>query len=81
VGPGRLTVPRILDAPYFSEEECRAIRAEAEPIRRAVTDRLVAMGLVDEDAWVDELERRTEGKSQFSGAYVQIAAGVRASGG
>ena len=44
-------------SPSF-EEQRRALQAEVAPIRRAVTDRLVAMGLDDEDAWLEELERR-----------------------
>jgi hypothetical protein len=46
-------------SPTF-EEERRAVLAEAAPYRQEVVDRLVAMGLVDEDAWLDELERRLE---------------------
>jgi hypothetical protein len=43
------------------EEERRALLAEAAPYVAAVTDQLRAMGLVDEDAWIEELERRVEG--------------------
>jgi hypothetical protein len=44
-------------SPSF-EEERRALLAEVAPVRSAVIDRLGSMGLDDEDAWLDELERR-----------------------
>jgi len=46
-------------SPSF-EEERRALLAEAAPLRLAVIDRLGPMGLDDEDAWLEELERRTD---------------------
>ena len=42
------------------EEERRSLLAEAAPIRAEVIDGLRAMGLDDEDAWIDELERRLD---------------------
>jgi hypothetical protein len=45
------------------EEERRAILAESAPYRNEVINGLVAMGLTDEDAWLDELERRIEARS------------------
>jgi hypothetical protein len=48
------------DTVRVSAEEVRALRADAAPIVAAVTDQLRSMGLHDEDAWLDELERRIE---------------------
>ena len=42
------------------EEQRRALREEAAPFVQHVTDQLRAEGFVDEDAWLDELERRME---------------------
>jgi hypothetical protein len=42
------------------EEERRALRAEAAPYLKQATDSLIAMGITDEDAWLEELERRVE---------------------
>ena len=46
-------------SPTF-EEERRALQAEVASIRSGVIDSLVALGLDDEDAWLEELERRAE---------------------
>jgi len=40
------------------EEQRRALQAEAAPYRQAATDHLASLGFVDEDAMLDELERR-----------------------
>ena len=62
------------------EERRRALQAEAAPIRQMVTDRLRSMGLDDEDAWLEELERRVEAgpagyrvteRTQFSGTATE----------
>jgi hypothetical protein len=42
------------------EEERRSLLAEAAPIRAEVIEGLRAMGLDDEDAWLEELERRLD---------------------
>ena len=42
------------------EEQRRALKEEAAPFVQHVTDQLRAEGFVDEDAWLDELERRME---------------------
>jgi hypothetical protein len=55
--------------------------AEAAPMRLEATDRLASMGLDDESAWLEELERRIEGVSPLAGSFVPIAAGARAMGG
>jgi hypothetical protein len=58
------------------EEERRALQAEAASIVAPVTDQLRAMGFVDEDAMIAELERRIEAqigvteRSQFGGPAV-----------
>jgi hypothetical protein len=44
-------------SPTF-EEQRRALLAEAAPYRKETTDRLNAMGITDEDAMLDEFERR-----------------------
>jgi len=48
------------DSARSFEEERRAIQAEAAPYRQKMVDELVAEGFVDEDAWLDEMERRIE---------------------
>ncbi len=63
------------------EEERRELRAQAAPIRNAVLEGLRAMGLHDEDSWLDELDRRTERTPSHPGSYVPIAAGSRKVGG
>lgn len=42
------------------EDQRRALKEEAAPFVQHVTDQLRAEGFVDEDAWLDELERRME---------------------
>jgi hypothetical protein len=54
--PERAVAP---SSPTF-EEERRALQELAAPWRSQVTEELVSMGLEDEDAWLDELERRIE---------------------
>jgi hypothetical protein len=49
--------PAAPDKPTY-EERRRALQAEAAPIRQIAIDRLRAMGINDEDAWLEELERR-----------------------
>jgi hypothetical protein len=44
------------------EEERRALLEAAAPLRSGVIDRLVSMGLDDESAWIEELERRNEAR-------------------
>ena len=51
-------------SPSF-EEERRALLAEAAPMRAAVIEELRAMGLEDEDAWIEELERRLAAGPEF----------------
>jgi hypothetical protein len=64
--------PRVREqavAPKVSsfEDERRALLAEAAPFVKQATDRLIAMGLTDEDAWLEQLEREVEaGFGQFS---------------
>ncbi len=56
-------------------------RAVVPPPRAEVNNRLVAMGLVDDDEWLEPLDRRTDRPNPLPGSYVPIAMGVRASGG
>jgi hypothetical protein len=58
------------------EEERRELLAAAEPYYRETIKGLQAMGLDNEDAWLEELERRVEGFSPLTGSYVPIAVGV-----
>jgi hypothetical protein len=67
-------------SPSF-EEERRALIAEAAPFVKAVKDRLIAEGFADEDAWIEELERRNSASSPFPGSFVPIALGTMISGG
>jgi hypothetical protein len=62
------------------EEERRALLAEAAPYLKQAIDPLIAMGLTDEDAWLEELERRVASYSPSPrpGTFAPIAAGVRA---
>jgi hypothetical protein len=53
----------------------------APPQRPEPSNRLVAMGLADDDEWLEALDRRTERRNPLPGSYVPIAMGVRASGG
>ena len=56
-----------------SEEERRALPEEAAPVRPGVIDRLGRMGLDDEDAWLDELERRVEAMPASRGRSLPLA--------
>jgi hypothetical protein len=67
-------------SPSF-EEERRALFAEAAPFVKAVKDRLIAEGFADEDAWIEELERRNSAFSPLPGSFVPIAVGTMTSGG
>jgi hypothetical protein len=67
--------PAVPASPSF-EEERRALLAEAAPYFKAATDDLIAMGLVDEDAWFEELERQEAGLASLPGSFLPIAAGV-----
>jgi hypothetical protein len=55
-------------------------RAVSPPARPASTNRLVSMDLIDEDEWLDALERRIDRLSPLPGSYVPIAVGGRPSG-
>ena len=46
-------------SPSF-EDERRALQATAAPLVKAAIDPLIAMGVTDEDAWLDALEKRIE---------------------
>ena len=65
------------------EGELRALLAEVAPIRGEVTDRLVSMGLGDQVAWLDELERRIDAMPEPAarGRSLPLAEGPRVSGG
>jgi hypothetical protein len=63
------------------EEERRALLAEAAPFVKTVTDRLVAEGFVDEDAWFKELDRRNAAFGQVSGSFIPMAVGSMTSSG
>jgi hypothetical protein len=58
VGPPP-AAPRPAPASSHAEER-RALQAAVAPIREGVIEGLRAMGLHDEDAWLEELERRIE---------------------
>jgi hypothetical protein len=50
--------PPAAPTPPSLQEERRALLAEAAPYRKEATDRLIAQGFTDENAMLDELERR-----------------------
>jgi hypothetical protein len=56
--PAPASVPPVTDSGPSFEEERRAVMDIARAIRQPVIDEMRAMGLNDEDAWIDELERR-----------------------
>jgi hypothetical protein len=71
VAPPRPVAP---PKPSF-EEQRRALQAEGAPLRKAALDPLIAMGLSDEDAWLDALEKRIEALHSLPDSYVAVAAG------
>jgi hypothetical protein len=81
VGPRRPEVRERALAEFSGsfEEERRALLAEALPIRLGVTDRLDLMGLDDESAWLEELERRVEAGPEGLGGSGSSGEGVRSS--
>jgi hypothetical protein len=59
--PAVVKPPKVQERAASSfEDERRALQAMAAPFRNAVVEGLTSIGLVDEDAWLDELERRIE---------------------
>ena len=75
--------------PASFEEERRALLAEAAPLRSAIVDRRGPMDLDDEDAWLDELERRIDHprprilpapateRTQFGGVLLDPTSGAK----
>jgi hypothetical protein len=76
----RVQEPTVAAPKKSFEEERRALLAEAAPIVKAVTDRLVAEGFVGEDAWLEELDRRNTAFRSLPGSFVPIAVGTMVSG-
>ena len=58
------------------EQERRELQASAEPYYLEAIDHLKATGFDNEDAWLEELERRIENYPKLPGSFVPIAAGV-----
>jgi hypothetical protein len=79
--PPRVREQAIAPPKTSFEEERRALLAEAAPFVKPVKDRLVAEGFVDEDAWLEEFERRGAAFHQLPGSFVPITAGTMTSGG
>ena len=84
--PVIVELPKVREQPILPplssfEEERRALFAEAAPFVKAVKDRLIAEGFADEDAWLEELERRTSAFKPLPGSFVPIAVGRMVSGG
>jgi hypothetical protein len=79
IAPAR--VPAGTQSSTSFEEERRAVQAMAASLRLPATDDIVTNGFADEDAWLDDLERRLEAlpvgrgrsvteRSQFGGPAV-----------
>jgi hypothetical protein len=66
--------PKSPARPSF-EDERRALMAEVAPIRDAMIEELVALGFEDEDAWIEELERRSARFASRSGDFIPVSAG------
>jgi hypothetical protein len=58
------------------EQERRELLADAEPYYLEAIDRLKTAGFDNEDAWLEELERRIESYPTPPGSFVPIAAAV-----
>jgi hypothetical protein len=77
----RVEEPAVAAPNKSFEDERRAVLAEAAPIVKAGTDRLVADGYVGEDALIEELDRRNAAFRQLPGSFVPISLGAMVSGG
>jgi len=65
IAPTPPPAARVTPSKPTFEEERRALLAECAPIRQAVTEELIGMGLDEEDAWIDALERRIDAQMNF----------------